>query len=61
MSIRKGDFEGEVSEEFLEDLITIIRIGAEMGANKLKFTLPKPPEIEEDGDVEVTISWRLKE
>lgn len=60
MSIRKGSIESYVSEEFLKDLVTIITAGAELGANKLKFTLPKPPEIKEDDDIEIMISWRLK-
>lgn len=57
----KGKFVGEVTEEFIKDLVSIMIAGAKIGANKMRFTLPKPPEMEIDRDLEVTISWRLKE
>ena len=56
----KGKFIGEVTEDFIKDLVSIMMAGAKIGANKMRFTLPKPPEMEQDDDLEVTISWRIK-
>ena len=61
INMDKGKFIGEVTEDFIKDLVSIMMAGTKIGANKMRFTLPKSPEMELDGDIEVTISWRLKE
>lgn len=53
-----GNFDKDVSWEFLTDLVVIIADATEKGANTIKFMLPK--RIEQLPDVEITISWRLK-
>lgn len=59
--MKKGNFDKEVTMEFLTVLASLLADGTEKGANALKFTLPKIPEIENLPDIEVKISWRFKE
>ena len=56
----KGHFDKELPMEFYEDLVTLLRDATEKGANTIRFTLPKTPEIEMIPDVEVTILWEVK-
>lgn len=58
---KKGYIDKAMSMEFLTDLAALMRDATTKGANTLKFTLPKTPEIEMLPDVEVTILWRIKD
>ena len=60
MSIKKGSFYAPVSLEFFTDLVAIMKECSAKGSDKLTFILPKLPGMEDDRDMEVTISWRFK-
>lgn len=60
MSIKKGRMFAPVSVDFIEELVRIMTVCTENRADTFTFTLPKLPGMEDDRDMEVTISWRFK-
>lgn len=59
MSIKKGSMCAPVSAEFIKDLVRIMLVSTENRADTFTFILPKLSGMEQDGNMEVTISWRF--